>query len=111
MATATKRDLGPRVLRKLSVLGAGETAEADDIDLVNEKLDAVHAALRTRGLLRWTLNAVPDYAQESYVLMAAFLAAPEFQRPPDATMWSAGMREIESAVALPNAGTTPAEYF
>lgn len=111
MLTATKRDLGPRVLRKLSVLGAGETAEADDIDLVNEKLEAVHAALRTRGLLRWTLNAVPDFAQESYVLMAAFLAAPEFQRVPDVTMWASGMREIETAVALPNAGTTQAEYF
>jgi hypothetical protein len=108
---ATKRDLGPRVLRKLTVLAAGETADADDIELVNEKLDAVHASLRTRGLLRWTLNDVPDYAQESYVLMAAFLAAPEFQRPPDATMWSAGMREIEAAVALTDVGVTRAEYF
>ncbi|MNU70343.1 hypothetical protein D3C71_597470 [compost metagenome] len=111
MQTATKRDLGPRVLRKLTVLAAGETPDADDIELVNEKLDAVHAALRTRGLLRWTLNAVPDYAQESYVLMAAFLAAPEFQRVPDPTMWSAGMREIESAIALTDVGTIRAEYF
>lgn len=111
MATATKRELGPRVLRKLLVLAAGESASADDLELVYEKLDSVHAALRTRGLLRWTINSVPDYAQEPYVLMAAFLAAPEFQRAPDVSMWASGMREIETAVALPNAGTTRAEYF
>lgn len=108
---ATKRELAPRVLRKLTVLAAGESADAADIELVEQKLDAVHAALETRGLLRWTLNDVPASAEEPYVFMAAYLAAPEFQRALDPSLWSSGMREIEAAVALTGVGVTRAEYF
>lgn len=109
---ASIRELAPRVLRKLTVLASGEHPEASDFELAMEKLRAVHSALRSRGLLRWTLDDVPDpNVQEAYVMMAAFLAAPEFQKPADAGLWATGMREIETAVALTGTGITPAEYF
>lgn len=109
MATAT--ELVPRVLRKIKVLAAGEVASAEDAQLVEEKLRAVHASLKTHGLLRWTLQDIPDYAEEPYVMMCAFLVAPDFSQVAEPAYWSIGLSEIQAAVSLKAAGVVRAEYF
>lgn len=108
---ATKRELAPKVLRKLMVLAAGEAPSADDQLLAEEKLEAVHAALQVDDLVRWTLQDIPRFAEEPYILMAAFMAAADFERQPDSGMWAVGLRQIQAGVALKSIGTVPAEYF
>lgn len=108
---ATISDLAKRTLQKLQVLAAGETPSAEDQELVVTKLMAVHAYLRKEDLLRWTVQDIPDYAEEPYVMMAAFLAAEDFGRVVSAANWQGGLSLIQSAVALPNTGPVRTEYF
>lgn len=108
---ATVRDLALRVLQKLLVVDAAEAGAATDLGKAEEKLRAVHADLRVNKLVRWTLQDIPDYAEEPYVMMAAFLASPEFSRIPQPALWQAGLAMIQEAVSLGNAGTVHTEYF
>lgn len=108
---ATINDLAKRVLQKLQVLAAGETASAEDQELIVTKLKAVHEYLRTEDLLRWTWQDLPAYAEEPYVMMAAFLAQEDYGRAVLPQNWSGGLTLIQSAVARPVAGSVRAEYF
>ena len=63
MATLTKAQLRNRVLQHLGVLGSGQTARADDADVVDEAIDAAHARLRKPGLVPFATSAVPEWAQ------------------------------------------------
>ncbi len=109
MATIT--ELAKRVLRKLTVLAPGEPGDAHDLEVAVEKLKAVHASLKKEELLQWTLQDIPDWAEEPYITMAAFLLGPEFTKPVDIGMWQYGMSEIRSGVQIGNGGTVCAEYF
>lgn len=108
---ATFRDLATRVLQKIAVIGVGEPGSASDIEKVEDALRAVHADLRVNNLLRWTTHDIPEYAEEPYVMMAAFLCAADFGQPPNAVLWAAGLGMIQAAVSLRAAGTVHAEYF
>lgn len=103
--------LAPRVLMKLGVLGAEETASSADFVLATDKLRAVHAWLKGQGLLQWVMNDIPDYAEEPYVMMAAFMTTDEFGKEPRQDWWAAGLRSIEAAINVRNIGSTSAEYF
>lgn len=107
----TLNDLSIGALKKLQVLGVDETASPEDLELATQKVRSVHAFLKAEGLLRWTLSDIPDYAVEPYLLMAAYLGAPDFQVERDPAGWTTGLRMVQSAVNLPNAGRTRAEYF
>jgi hypothetical protein len=65
MATLTKADLRARVLEHLGVLAAGQSAGAEDADLVDEAIDAAHARLRKFGLVPFATSAIPEWAQIS----------------------------------------------
>ena len=109
---ATKSELALRLLRKLGVVGAGQTASADDQERAEEKISAVHDALVSLGKPRWTLSAVPEYAAEAYALMAAVLAGPEFGAPVDGGAWAAGIRMVSAGAALgPSSDPITSDYF
>lgn len=103
--------LAPRVLRKLTVLGADEEPSASDYELALEKLRAVHAWLKAQKLLQWTMNDIPDFAEEPYVLMAAFMTTDEFGKPPRIDWWQSGLQAIAAGINLRNIGPTQAEYY
>jgi len=103
--------LAPRVLMKLGVLGADEAASSADFILAVTKLRAVHAWLKSHRLLQWVMTDIPDFAEEPYVVMAAYLSTDEFGKPPRQDWWQAGLEAIEAAVNLRNTGSTEAEYF
>ena len=87
---------------------AGATGQA----MAEEKVRAAHASLDARGLTRWTLLDLPDYAEEPLVMMAAELLAPEVGQPPLNGMSLAGEREIRRLIALPSSGEpVRAVYF
>lgn len=111
MAT-TKDDLALRLLKKLGVVGAGQPATAADLELAGEKIVSVHSFLVSQGKARWTLNDVPGFADEGYLLMGSALAAPEFGAPVDPGAWQGGMRMICAGAALgPSSDVIAAEYF
>lgn len=108
---ATFNDLAIRTLQKLQVLGQDETASPADLAKAVEKVTAVHALLKAKGVLRWTKTDIPDYAEEPYVLIAAFFGAPDFQVERDPMGLQMGLNMIYEAVNLPAIGVTYAEYF
>ncbi|OUM01668.1 hypothetical protein [Variovorax sp. JS1663] len=108
---ATLNQLGTRVLQMLEVLAANEAADPADLAVVVQKLKAAHYAFRVQELAAWTLNDIPDFAEEPYVLMAAFLAAATFSVAPNAMWPMQATTELQRAANLPAADTTPAEYF
>lgn len=85
---ATKADIIADTLRNLRDLGTGETATADDSDVVGNKLDRIYAELRSDGLTNdgsgvWALSAVPDEYVEHLVVMASSRCADTFHIPDD----------------------------
>lgn len=105
-------DLAVRVLEKLGVLAAGETAEAADLKKAQEKLVAAHAAIVARSLNRWTTHNLPVEVHEPYVSLAAVLVAPDYGRTPSGDWWIWGMSEIATAASTRiSQGAIPAEYF
>jgi hypothetical protein len=69
--SATKEDIRNRVLQKLRILAAGESATAEDAVLVEGVIDALHAELQEEQLTSWTISAVPDQFSEHYAAIVA----------------------------------------
>lgn len=109
MATVT--ELARRVLGKLKVLDAVETPAAADLAKAEEKVRAAHALLKAEGLLRWTLADIPDYAEEPYVLLGAFLAADDFATLKEPDWLVIGMRQIQRGVHVAIVDDSTAENF
>jgi hypothetical protein len=57
--THTKAQLRDMVLQELGVLAAGETATAEDAELVECTIEAQHAMLRKEVFVDWDLTAIP----------------------------------------------------
>lgn len=108
---ATLNDLAIRTLEKLQVLGQDETASPADLAKAVQKVRSVHALLKAKGVLRWTLSDIPDYAEEPYVILACYFAAPDFQVERDPEGKRMGMDMIYEAINLPSVGPIAAEYF
>ncbi len=110
MATSLNR-LATRVLQKLGILAANEPPSAADRVKAVEKLRAAQYAIGTEGLLRWSSHDIPGYAEEPLVLIAASLAASEFDRPADPSWASQGMVMIARGVNLSTTSTIHSDYF
>lgn len=109
---ATKAELAKRVLQNLKVLGTGQTADAEDQLIAEQKVSAVHASLKKDERVRWTIQEIPEAAEEAYVFMAAFLAAPSFGQGLTQDVWNWGQQEITRLISTPASGeNTPTEYF
>ena len=99
-------DAAVKRVRMIAMGGAAGQA------LAQQKVMAVHAQLDVEGAIRWTIYDVPDYAEEPYVLMAAVLLAPEWERPFDPKWATTGRSMIDRAVSLRSAGERQmVEYF
>ncbi len=68
---STKAQVRNDVLEELGVLGAGETASAEDATAVERRIDQVHAELDNLGLVAWPISAVPDNIVMGYVNIVA----------------------------------------
>jgi hypothetical protein len=64
----TKEQLRDHILRQLGVLGAGETATADDATLVETVIDNCQDELEQLEVALWPADDVPGYAIESFTL-------------------------------------------
>ncbi len=104
-------ELAERVLRKLKVIGAVETPSAEDLELALQAVRDAHNVWDGQGLLRWTLDTIPENVDLAYVLMGAFLAGDDFVIPPNETWPRQALGIIESYVNLPNCGPIYSEGF
>lgn len=60
---ATKAQLAVKVLQKLGVLAAGDTADSNDQTLVEEAYDSAYQYLRSLHLVSWgSSDDIPTYA-------------------------------------------------
>ncbi len=78
---STPDEIATRALRKLKVIGATETPSAEDLALALQSVRDAHNTWAVAGLLRWTLDTIPEEVDLAYVLFSAYLMAPDFVQP------------------------------
>lgn len=101
--------IATRALRKLKVIGALETPSAEDLALAIEGVGDAHSALALQGLLRWTLDTIPNDLDLAYELMAAYIKAPDFVQPQQPEWMATGVGLVQQFVYLPTSGDTWAQ--
>lgn len=102
---STQSELAERALRKLKVIGATETATAEDLALAMQSLTDAHNVLSGMGLLRWAEDDIPNDVDLAYVLMTAYLMAPDFTQPQQPEWMAQGISIVQNFVYLPTSGT------
>lgn len=93
----TKAELATAVLKRLSVIGAGEEAEADDQAVVEEAIDSIYPQLRKLGLAPYAVSSIDEWAQRPLIKIVAADIGPEFgHRDPmkNELEHKKGMREL-----------------
>lgn len=102
---STQSEIAERALRKLKVIGATETATAEDLSLALQSVTDAHNVLSGMGLLRWAEDNIPNDVDFGYVLMTAYLMAPDFVQPQQPEWMTQGIGIVQNFVYLPNSGT------
>ena len=100
--------LANRLLVKLQVRDKADppVAAGDaDFDKAVEKLRAAHGVFKGEGLVRWTLEDIPEDVQEGYVLMGAALGGDDFAAAAPNPAWAQmGMRIVQAYAHIPRSG-------
>lgn len=106
----TKEQLRDHILRQLGVLGAGDTATAEDADLVETVIDNCQDELEQIEVALWPVDDVPGYAIESFTLYCkASLTA--FGQEYDPALKDLGLRQLRYLTADKRSGVGRADYF
>lgn len=89
MADIDRAALIDMVLQHLVVLGVGQTASAEDVDLVGKAVDSAYDRLNKLGLVPFLIEVIPSWAQIPLRDYVAIDCSPsygrEVQRLPDGT--------------------------
>lgn len=105
-------NLTDKVLQRLGVLGAEETASDVDKDKALEGLKSAHYALSGEDLLRWTMSDIPNEMTDPYVSLAAFNIKNDFNAQVGAEIPALAMKQVRNYVmAIKADAPAPAEYF
>ena len=110
----TKAELRNKVLRHLSMLPEGQTADAHLTDVVEKAIDQSHAFLEAEGIAYWATSAIPDGVAIPLARYVGSQVAPELMEPDRAGAYVSA--ELASLIALrrftakPNA-TVSAVYY
>lgn len=106
----TKEQLRDHILRQLGVLGAGETATAEDAELVETVIDNCQDELEQLEVALWSVDDVPGYAIESFTLYCkASLTA--FGQEYDPALKELGLRQLRYLTADKRSGVGKATYY
>lgn len=63
MANWTSAELAADVLRRLGVTASGQSATAEDLDVVTDAYASIYPRLRMRGVAPWGSEAIEEEAQ------------------------------------------------
>lgn len=109
----TRADLAQRALEKLLVVGAANSAEAEDIQTVDGVIDAVIADLDVRHVFTVPDLADIDIAAFEWVAdCLAVMVASDFGQQPDETKrMKAESMLITISATRPSKETITADYF
>src|SRR5690606_24761624 len=109
----TRAELVTRALEKIRVVGSGQTASAEDAQLVDKIVDPLMEDLAARGIFQWgDEDDLPEAAFEHLAWLLGNLAAPDFGKPEDDAkrrMMEARLRLLDSATL--SGEPVRAEYF
>lgn len=106
----TKEQLRDHILRQLGVIGAAETASAEDAELVETVIDNCHDELEQMEVATWSVDDVPGHAIESFTLYCkASLTA--FGQEYDPATKMLALRQLRYITADRRAGIGRAQYF
>jgi hypothetical protein len=106
----TKEQLRDHILRQLGVLGAGETATAEDAELVETVIDNCQDELEQLEVALWSVDDVPGYAIESFTLYCkASLTA--FGQEYDPNLKLLGLQQLRTLTADKRSGVGRATYY
>jgi hypothetical protein len=106
----TKAELRDHILRQLGVLGAADTASADDATLVETVIDNCQDELEHMEVALWPVDDVPGYAIESFCLYCkASLTA--FGQEYDPRLKDLALRQLRYVTADRRSGAGTATYY
>ena len=80
MADITRADLIDMVLRHLVVLAVGQTASAEDVDLVGKAVDSAYDRLNRFDLVPFLIETIPAWAQIPLRDIVAIDVSPAYGR-------------------------------
>lgn len=84
MSTKTRDELVDRALRKLSVVGTGQSASAEDQELVDDEVDPLIDQLSVDGICTITDDqAIPGEIFDEVASLLANRCGPDFSKPFD----------------------------
>lgn len=111
----TVADLRDKVLRKLAVLGNGQTASAEDSAIVEDAINELHSELEERDLAYWgSVTDMTSAVIPHFVSMVLPRVSPEFSRYDQIQELKAeqGERVIRNLANLGSSGEpVEANYF
>ncbi len=88
----TLNDLYRKTLEEMTVVAAGEPADAGDLALIASKYLSVYEQLRGLKLVTWSnTEDVPTYVVEPLAWMLSFAASQNFGKKPDALKGAIGL--------------------
>lgn len=116
MADATLAEMRNRVLEKMFVLVAGETAEAEDVATVEKVIVSTNEELRENEICYWSDSATPQHLVEHLAAYYACYLANDYMGAQEANAFRqdhygfslAKLRELTAGrkrIATPTAGT------
>lgn len=115
---ATTAEIRNKALKRLGVLGRGQTARSEDADDLDSAYQELHAELEAEGMTPWGANTadIPAQYVNSIVSLLAFSRINEYSVPTERfqriTLTAAGARrKIRSLQQIPQQGPTPIENF
>lgn len=107
----TTAQLAARVLERLKVTMAGETASAEDAATVENYYAGVFAEETVNGLFYWDADDIPTEAFEALVDLIATNLASDFGMPPP-TVEISGRTRLRTLATRPLTGlTVTGSYF
>lgn len=106
----TKEQLRDHILQQIGVLGAGETATAEDAELVENVIDNCQDELEQLEVALWPVDDVPGYAIESFTLYCkASLTA--FGQEYDPALKRLGLSQLRYLTSDKRSGVGRAVYY
>ena len=102
MANKTRAEMITLSLKRLGVLGSGQSASAADSDIAGDVLDSVHDQLMARGLVNFATSAFPSWSHGPFAKIMEEELGPYFgkYRP---GLRDAGERELAEQMQVPTA--------
>ena len=106
----TKAELRDHILRQLGVIGAVDTATAEDADLMETIIDNCQSELEQMEVATWPVTDVPGYAIESFCLYVK-ASCSAWGQEYDPMTKELALRQLRYITADRRSGVGRATYF